>query len=157
MLNISKEPLNKKININDFSTVECLTEAHYGKHFNRISLVTLILVFIILFLPWTQNVTGSGNVTTLRPDQRPQTIQSPIPGRIEEWFVKEGAFVSAGDTILRISEIKSEYFDDKLVERTGDQITSKSLSVNAYDSKISALQSQINSLRSEQALKKNQA
>ena len=157
MLNISKDPLHKKLNVKDFSSAECLTEMSYYKYFNRLSIIALVLVGIILFLPWTQNVTGSGNVTTLQPDQRPQTIQSAIPGRIEEWFVKEGDLVSKGDTILRISEVKSEYFDNKLVERTGDQISSKNSSVEAYDQKISALQSQIYSLKSEQGLKKNQA
>ena len=50
-------------------------------------------------LPWTQNITGKGYVTTLEPDKRPQTIQSQIPGRIEEWFVREGDFVQKGDTM----------------------------------------------------------
>jgi len=157
MLNISKEPLFNQVNISQFSSVKNLAKKSYSKQFNRISIIMLILIFIVMFLPWTQNVTGSGNVTTLKPDQRPQTIQSAIPGKIEEWMVNEGDFVIAGDTILRISEIKSEYFDEKLIERTGDQITSKSLSVDAYAQKISALQSQINALSSENRIKKNQA
>ena len=48
------------------------------------------MLSIILFLPWTQNITGSGNVTTLTPGQRPQIVQSAIPGRIEQWYVNEG-------------------------------------------------------------------
>ena len=34
-----------------------------------------------------------------------------------------------GDTILEISEIKSEYFDPNLVERTGQQLKAKSSSL----------------------------
>ena len=102
---------------------------HY-KHFNRFLLAFSALGLIILFLPWTQNVTGKGFVTTLTPDQRPQTIQSPIPGRIEKWYVREGDFVEKGDTILHISEIKNEYFDPLLVERTGIQIKAKAMAVN---------------------------
>jgi hypothetical protein len=41
---------------------------------------------------------GKGAVTTLKPNQRPQSIQSVISGRIEKWYVKEGDFVK--DTIL---------------------------------------------------------
>ena len=46
-----------------------------------------------------QNITGNGIVTTLKPNQRPQHIQSQIPGRIEQWFVQEGDYVKEGDTI----------------------------------------------------------
>jgi multidrug resistance efflux pump len=128
----------------------------YFKVFNKFLITFSILVFIILFMPWTQNITGSGQVTTLRPDQRPQTLQSPIPGKIERWFVNEGDFVKKGDTILEISEIKSEYFDPNLVSRTGEQIKAKSSSIVSYDEKVKAIDRQINALYIEQALKLEQ-
>ena len=49
-----------------------------------------LLVFIILFLPWTQNIRAKGKLTTLKPQDREQKIHSVISGRIEEWFVSEG-------------------------------------------------------------------
>ena len=110
-----------------------------------------------MFLPWTQNITGRGNVTTLTPGQRPQTIQSPIPGRIEKWFVREGDFVAKGDTIMEISEIKSEYFDPNLVERTGQQRDAKASSVGSYGEKVKALDRQIVALIEERSLKLEQA
>src|SRR5690606_2389485 len=58
--------------------------------------------------------------------------------------------------ILRISEIKSEYFDDRLVERTNDQIIAKSSSVDAYQGKVEALSRQVNALLNEQKLKYEQ-
>jgi multidrug efflux pump subunit AcrA (membrane-fusion protein) len=116
-----------------------------------------IVGIIILFLPWTQTITGRGNVTTLTPEQRPQTIQSPIPGRIEKWYVREGDFVSKGDTIIRISEIKSEYFDPNLVERTEQQRDAKAQSVGSYAEKVKALDRQINALINERSLKLEQA
>ena len=88
---------------------------------------------------------------------RPAAGQSQIPGRIEAWFVKEGDFVKKGDTILKISEVKSEYFDDRLIERTNDQIEAKTASTMAYQEKVDALQRQISALRSEQSLKLQQA
>ena len=94
---------------------------HY-KYFNRFLLIFAILLLIILFLPWTQTISGRGYLTTLTPDQRPQTLQSPIPGKIEKWYVREGDFVNKGDTILFISEVKSEYFDPQLLNRTEQQI-----------------------------------
>jgi hypothetical protein len=44
-----------------------------------------------LFLPWTQNIRARGTVTSLSPDQRPQTIHAIIPGRLEEWFVRKAS------------------------------------------------------------------
>ncbi|HKL91437.1 MAG TPA: biotin/lipoyl-binding protein, partial [Allomuricauda sp.] len=98
-----------------------------------------------------------GFLTTLTPDQRPQTIQSPIPGRIEKWYVREGDYVEKGDTILFISEVKSEYFDPDLVARTGKQIRAKNMSVTSYQEKVKALNQQIKALNSELVLKLEQA
>ncbi|MDO5968949.1 biotin/lipoyl-binding protein [Flavivirga aquimarina] len=153
MLNISHNQLNKKIDLEKYKSGKSILNKKYYKYFNRFLLGAAIILFIVLFLPWTQNISGQGVVTTLKPNQRPQNIMSQIPGRIEAWFVQEGDFVKAGDTILRISEIKSDYFDDKLVERTNEQIQAKSSSVNAYEGKVNALNRQISALRNEQQLK----
>ena len=81
----------------------------------------------LLFLPWTQNVSGQGAVTTLKPNQRPQAIQTIIGGRIEKWYVQEGDYVKKGDTIIFISEIKEDYLDPNLVENTGNQVKAKKM------------------------------
>ncbi|WP_299551641.1 biotin/lipoyl-binding protein [Seonamhaeicola sp.] len=156
MLNISHNQLNKKVDLSQFKSGKNIMNKSYYKYFNRFLLAAAVILLIVLFLPWTQNITGQGIVTTLKPNQRPQTIQSQIPGRIEEWFVQEGDFVKAGDTILRISEIKSDYFDDKLVERTNEQIQAKSSSVVAYSGKVEALKRQITALENERRLKLKQ-
>lgn len=157
MLNISKSSVRDQIDIDQYlSGKKAFHKKHY-KLFNRFLLGMSILLIIILFLPWTQNVSGKGYVTTLRPEHRPQTIQSPIPGRIEKWFVQEGDYVQQGDTILFISEVKGEYFDPLLVERTGEQIEAKAGSVESYRGKTEALANQIAALRREQALKSRQA
>lgn len=156
MLNITHNQLNKKIDLSEYKSGKDIMNKKYYKYFNRFLLGAALLILIVLFLPWTQNITGNGLVTTLKPNQRPQTIQSQIPGRIEEWFVQEGDFVQAGDTILRISEIKSDYFDDRLVERTNEQIQAKSSSVNAYGGKVEALKRQISALEKERELKLEQ-
>jgi multidrug efflux pump subunit AcrA (membrane-fusion protein) len=156
MLNISHNKLNKTFNLLDFKSGAKVLKNKYNKHFNRFLLAFAIFGMMVLFLPWTQNITAKGQVTTLRLNQRPQTIQSPIPGKIEKWFVQEGDFVKMGDTILEISEIKSEYFDPNLVSRTNDQLKAKSSSVISYDEKIKALDRQINALMTERALKLKQ-
>lgn len=157
MLNISNNSISKNIDLTKYKSGKEIFTKEYHKKFRRFLLVFIIILFIIMFLPWTQNISGKGSVTTLKPNHRPQTIQSQIPGRIEEWFVQEGDFVKKGDTILRISEIKSEYFDDQLTKRTQDQLNVKSQSVNAYKNKINALKNQYGALQRERSLKLKQA
>jgi membrane fusion protein, adhesin transport system len=115
------------------------------------------LLLIILFLPWTQNIRSTAVVTALQPDQRPQTINSIIPGRIEKWFVKEGQFVKRGDTVLYISEIQEEYLDPDLVQNTELQLKSKELAVSSYMEKIKANDNQIDAMISAGKLKYEQA
>jgi len=110
-----------------------------------------------MFVPWTQNVRAKGKVTTLKPQQRPQTINSIIAGRIEKWFVQEGDFVHAGDTIMFISEVKDEYFDPELLLRTDEQLVSKELSVSSYMDKVRALDAQIDAMSDTRVLKLQQA
>ena len=157
MLNISKNPLNKTVHLTGFKSTDRVFHQRYYKHFNRFLLGSAIFGFIFLFLPWTQNIRGDGFLTTLKPDQRPQTIQSPIPGRIEKWYVQEGDYVKKGDTILFISDIKNEYFDPKLMSRTGQQIVAKNASVTSYEGKVKALRNQMGALSNERALKLEQA
>ncbi|GAK89278.1 RND efflux membrane fusion protein [Nonlabens ulvanivorans] len=153
MLNISQTELVKRLDLINYKSGQRVLERRHYKYFNRFLTGAAIACVVILFLPWTQNVTGNGYVTTLTPDQRPQTIQSPIPGRIEQWHVREGDYVAKGDTILRISEIKNEYFDPNLVKRTGQQIDAKTMSVSSYGEKVKALDNQIAALAQERELK----
>jgi len=157
MLNITNNKLHTSVDISTYKSSKRVFHKTNYKTFNRFLIAFAIIIFVILFLPWTQNISSTGSVTTLRLDQRPQTVQSPIPGRIEKWFVQEGDFVKKGDTILFISEIKNEYLDPKLMERTGQQIKAKSMSVTSYQEKIKALNNQISSLERERVLKLEQA
>jgi len=111
---------------------------------------------IFLFLPWTQNVRARGIVTTLRQEQRPQELNSIIPGKIIKWYVKEGDFVQAGDTILQIGEVKEDYFDPNLIGRTGQQLDAKQLSVDYYKNKVAATQNQIGAIENSRSLKQAQ-
>ncbi len=157
MLNISHNKVDKLFDMSLYVSGRRVLQVKYFKIFNRLLIGFAVFIFILLFMPWTQTINGTGQVTTLKLDQRPQTIQSPIPGRIEKWFVQEGDFVKKGDTILEISEVKSDYFDPNLVQRTGDQIAAKSSSVVSYTGKVKALERQIEALNTESLLKLEQA
>lgn len=157
MLNITKNTLHKNVDLKEYESGKKVFHEKHNTYFNRFLKVFAIIGLIIIFLPWTQTVSGKGNVTTLQPQHRPQTIQSPIPGQIAEWYVNEGDRVKKGDTILRIAEVKGEYLDPDLVERTGEQVRAKSNSLVTYDEKIEALGQQIQALQQEKQLKLEQA
>lgn len=157
MLNISKYRIDKKVNTKLYRSFAMLKDYRASRVFNRLLVISLLLFVIALFLPWTQNIRSRGYLTTLQPNQRPQTINSVIAGRIESWFVTEGDFVHKGDTVLFISEIKDEYFDPNLLSRTADQIKSKELMVSSYMEKVKALDNQIDALIQTKELKLEQA
>lgn len=157
MLNISRNPINTKVDLTKFKSGAHVFNKDYYKQSKRFLTGFAIACLIILFLPWTQNIAGRGSVTSLTPEQRPQTIQSPIPGSIQEWFVREGDFVKKGDTIMKIAEVKSEYFDPNLVERTEKQRQAKQFSVESYGGKVEAQQVRIGALTRERRLKLQQA
>lgn len=157
MLNISEKSIQDKINADDIPALKKVEAKKSGRVFLRLTLIFFGLLIIIMFLPWTQNIRGTGNVTTLRPDERPQTIHSIIAGRIEKWYVREGDFVNKGDTIMFISEIKDEYFDPELLVRTEQQLKSKEMSVQSYMEKIKSLDNQIDALSKTSQLKLEQA
>jgi multidrug efflux pump subunit AcrA (membrane-fusion protein) len=116
----------------------------------------LIALAIIMFLPWTQNIRARGSVTTLRQEQRPQELNSIIPGKILKWYVKEGDMVQAGDTILQIGEVKDDYLDPNLVNRTSEQLGAKKMSIEYYKNKVTATQTQIGALGNNRLLKQTQ-
>ncbi|HRI41453.1 MAG TPA: biotin/lipoyl-binding protein, partial [Bacteroidia bacterium] len=135
-----------------FKAASLVRDTRYAKKFARITSGIFILLFLLLFMPWTQNIRSSGSVTTYLPQDRPQSLQSVIPGRIERWYIREGQFVHKGDTIVRISEIREKFFDPKLLERVSDQIKAKEGSQSSTAAKVSALAQQISALQKEKVL-----
>ncbi|MCF6168058.1 HlyD family efflux transporter periplasmic adaptor subunit [Lutibacter sp.] len=146
MLNISKHNINNNIDFKKYKSLIYVEKRKSKKVVTRLLVGTFGLFFFTMLLPWTQNIQSKGKITTLKPEQRPQTIQSIISGRIEKWYVQEGDFVNKGDTILFISEIKNEYLDPNLLGRTEDQLKAKESSVASYIDKIEALNNQIDAL-----------
>jgi multidrug efflux pump subunit AcrA (membrane-fusion protein) len=114
----------------------------------RIMTICLIIFIIILLLPWRQTIPGKGTVTALTPQDRPQTVQNQIGGRIERWAVHEGQEVKKGDTILVISETSQSYFDPELPLRLDEQLEAKKGSETAAIQKMEATNAQINALTS---------
>ncbi len=117
--------------------------SHYMR---RLILVCTLITLIFMFLPWTQHIETTGIVTTLRPSERPQSIQTVISGQILKWYVKDGDLVEEGDTIAVLTEIKSEYLDPGLIGQTSTQIKAKENSILSYSAKVNAINQQITQL-----------
>jgi multidrug resistance efflux pump len=112
----------------------------------------LLLVLGALFLPWQQNVKGDGSLTALRPQDRPQKVPSLIAGRVEQWFVAEGQYVTKGTPLVQISEVKEKFLDPDLVERLGEQVSGKQASLAGKQAKVRSLDSLVAALERSRAL-----
>ena len=63
---------------------------------------SIIISAFLFFAPWVQTTAGAGTVTALNPNDRLQEINALVPGRIQEWYVRDGSAVKLGDPIVKI-------------------------------------------------------
>ncbi len=73
----------------------------------QILMAALVLSIGGMFLiPWQQTTKGTGRVVAYYPTERPQTIESPIYGRVVRWGegIVEGAHVNKDQFILEIRD-----------------------------------------------------
>lgn len=157
MLKLSKYRIHKIIPHEELYSLRALKSPDAGFFLARALMFMGMLILIILFLPWQQNVRGTGNVTALNPMNRPQTIQAVIAGQIKKWHVREGQFVNKGDTIVTLTEVKEKYFDPQLLMRLQEQITAKENSLISKGAKAKALERQIVALRDAMRIKIEQS
>lgn len=147
MLDIFNNKIDEKLADYQLYSLKTLKTPELTKYLARVILVIGVIILIGMFLPWQQNVRGQGRVTAFNPANRPQTVQSAIPGRIEKWYLVEGDFVNKGDTIMQLSEIKDKYFDPDLLKRLSEQIEAKRNSLSAKKLKVEAYKLQIDALK----------
>lgn len=85
------------------------------------SRLALKLVFgfliIIAFVPWTQTITVTGQLSAYSPYERPQWIESQITGRIKRWHIFEGVRVKQGDLIVEMDDWDSNFMAPDLLAR----------------------------------------
>ncbi|MEY3248818.1 MAG: hypothetical protein RL742_861 [Bacteroidota bacterium] len=149
MLNISDNAIHCENDLKGLKAQEINRLPAWHLTVRNLLLGLLIVFLVFMFLPWTQNIQAGGKVTTLRPEQRPQTIHATIAGRIEQWYVTEGQKVRKGDTIVHLSEVKVDYFDPEIVSRVEQQVAAKEGSIGAYSGKVGALENQIQAMYRE--------
>lgn len=86
----------------------------FAQRLAKLLLVLIVVsIFGMIFLPWQQTSRGAGQVVAYVPQERQQTIQSPVKGvveRIGEGLV-EGSRVKEGDFILEIKPVSANMID----------------------------------------------
>ena len=82
MLTLSNQPVLREEQMEQYASYRRLNETRPPDRFRKIVLGLSLAFVLFTFLPWTQNIRSRGQITALRPDQRPQTLQSVIGGRI---------------------------------------------------------------------------
>jgi multidrug efflux pump subunit AcrA (membrane-fusion protein) len=79
--------------------------------------IKLILLFLLIvaFVPWTQTITVTGQLSAYTPYERPQDIEAQITGRIRKWHVFEGVRVKQGDLILELDDYDPNFMSPDLL------------------------------------------
>ncbi len=93
--------------------------------------IAAVITFMIT-VPWVQTTAGFGAVNALNPNDRLQEINALVPGRIQEWYVRDGSHVSVGDPIVRIADIDPQLLERLRAER-GQVVTKLTSAENAVE------------------------
>ena len=74
-----------------------------------------LFMLIVAFVPWTQTITVTGQLSAYTPFDRPQDIEAQITGRIKKWHIFEGVRVKAGDVILELDDYDPNFMAPDLL------------------------------------------
>lgn len=107
----------------------------------RLGWALLVGVIAMAFVPWQQTAMGHGRIIAFAPEDREQSIEAPVPGRVEQWHVVEGQRVAAGDVLVTLADNAPQ-----LLDRLREQQTSAELEISATESGLRALEAQIESM-----------
>ncbi|WP_447979157.1 HlyD family secretion protein [Candidatus Nitrospira bockiana] len=79
--------------------------------------IKLLLLFalMIAFVPWTQTITATGQLSAYSPYERPQDIEAQITGRLKKWHVYEGVRVKQGELILELDDYDPQFMSPDLL------------------------------------------
>lgn len=100
--------------------------------------IVIILCFLLAITPWQQNISGHGRVIAYDPQERQQSIEATVEGRVVSWSIGEGSEVKTGDIIGEISD-----YDANLNNRLADELKALTMRQEAIQSRINALTNQL--------------
>jgi multidrug resistance efflux pump len=128
-----------------------------------------LLSVLLLVTPWRQTALGSGEVVAWSPEERSQTVDAPVQGRIASWAVREGDKVEVGQLLVSLVDNDPDYLERLLAERDAVQaqlqslhdqessyrakreakVRSRDLVVAEYDAKVLGLEQKLAGERAE--------
>lgn len=116
--------------------------------FSRMVITLLVgLPFLLLFVPWTQTVHGTGRAIAFNPTERPQFVVSPIEGRVKKWYVVEGDKVKVGQRIVEMVDN-----DPNLELRLLDEERAIQDRLRAMEGRVQEIESRIRNVQSSREL-----
>ena len=102
----------------------------------RIVVIGIISVLLFVTLvPWVQTAQGSGSVIAFDPRDRQQNITALVPGRLDRWYVTDGARVQAGEPIARVIDLDPDY-----LQRLGAERAQKVAEIDATSAAMATAQ-----------------
>ena len=103
---------------------------------NVLMLALVFATLLIMLAPWQQSVSGTGDVLAYSPDQRPQTIQSRVSGRVYRLGdgVFENAKVSKGQLIVEMRDL-----DEGYSQRLSQQLRDNQRRVEQLNDRLEAM------------------
>jgi membrane fusion protein, adhesin transport system len=95
---------------------------------------------LLLLLPWQQAAQGTGSVIAFSPQEREQAVEAPIKGIIEEFFVREGQFVKAGDPLVELRDPDPDLMSrlERQQDASQDSLTAVEAQIRSYEAKYAA-------------------
>lgn len=133
---------------NEYSS-EVLPAIRYVSSPKSLQLLAIILLalfgvffFLLVFLPWQQNIITTGRVVAYAPIERQQSINMPVDGRVVRWHAVEGAQVKKGDLIVEIADNDPEFLTRLKQQRNAAEETLK-----AAQTRVRNLEDRVHNLK----------
>lgn len=98
-------------------------------YFSTVTIAILpFFAIALLAVPWQQVSMGNGKVIAYAPENRLQTVEAPISGRLAQWHVTEGQEVKQGDPLVELADI-----DPDIISRLRRQYQALQVSLEASE------------------------
>lgn len=93
----------------DYKVYRALKPRPFVKKNIRITMIMIVAIIMMLWLPWQQTVKGVGTLTAFNPAERNYKIVATIDGFIDTVDVEENQFVKQGQRLFSMKDLDSTY------------------------------------------------